>query len=206
LSAVLVLCGLPVHADRMAPLEADAFRLVNALPSLPFRSSRCPMQLDNFLVVTAAVVAALALRRWGLAGRLGPGRYRRLCLGQSGQTLREARPAGGLLDDVVVRGAEPHGFGYVSATPRRDRTGVVAWALAAALGTLGGHRGRAAVFVTRMYVGAHLPLDMGRRRRPRARSRRHSSSLAGAQAPDRMPPTPPLPLGFSRREHLQLSS
>ena len=32
--------------------------------------------------------------------------------------------------------------------------------MAAPLGPLGGRRGRGRVFLTRMYVGAHLPLDM----------------------------------------------
>jgi hypothetical protein len=92
----------PCPACPSARLGAHAAR---QLPGRDARGGGCP----GF--------AALGARR-----QARPGRYRRLCLGQSGQTLREARPAGGLLDDVVVRGAEPHGFGYVSATPRRDRT------------------------------------------------------------------------------------
>jgi membrane-associated phospholipid phosphatase len=66
-----------------------------------------------------------------------------------------------LLNDVIVRGASRHGLGFVSGhigvvtalslvawswLPRWDR-----WVLAAAV---------AAVFLTRIYVGAHLPLDM----------------------------------------------
>jgi hypothetical protein len=93
----LVLCALPVHADRVAGPEADAFRLVNDLPSVPFGVVWVPMQLGNLLVVPAAVLAALAFGRWRLAAGL------------------------------ALAGA-----------------GVAV----------------AAVFFTRMYVGAHLPLDM----------------------------------------------
>ena len=66
----LVLCALPVHADRVEPLEADAFWLVNDLPSVPFPLVWVPMQLGNLLVVPAAVLAALAFRRWRLAAGL----------------------------------------------------------------------------------------------------------------------------------------
>src|SRR4029453_8911517 len=66
----LLACAQPVHADRVEPLEADAFRLINDLPSIPFPVVWVPMQLGNFLVVPAAVLAALAFRRWRLAGGL----------------------------------------------------------------------------------------------------------------------------------------
>ncbi|HEY4725039.1 MAG TPA: hypothetical protein VIJ13_03560, partial [Actinomycetota bacterium] len=69
-TVALVLCALPVHADRVDPLEASAFRLVNDFPSVPFPIVWVPMQLGNFLVVPAAVLAALAFRRWRLAGGL----------------------------------------------------------------------------------------------------------------------------------------
>jgi len=158
---VLLLCALPVHADRVEPLEADAFRLVNDLPNVPFALVWVPMQLGNFLVVPAAVLAALAFRRWRLAGGLalaGAGVY--VLAKVVKHFVLRGRPSG-LLADVAVRGAAPHGLGFVSghiavvtaltlvAWPWLPRWG--RWAAAVAV---------AAVFLTRMYVGAHLPLDM----------------------------------------------
>jgi membrane-associated phospholipid phosphatase len=160
-TGVLLASAVPVHADRVEALEASAFRLVNDLPSVPFPVVWVPMQLGNFLVVPAAVLAALAFRRWRLAAGLalaGAGVYA-LAKVVKHFVLR-GRPSG-LLEDVTVRGAAPHGLGFVSghiavvtalayvAWPWLPRWG--RWAAAAAV---------VAVFLTRMYVGAHLPLDM----------------------------------------------
>ncbi len=160
-AAVLLLSALPIHAHSISALEADAFRLLNDLPSVPFAIVWVPMQLGNFLIVPAAVLVALAFRRWRLAAGLavaGLGVYA-LAKVVKHFVLR-GRP-GTLLDHVTVRGAEPHGLGFVSghigvvtaltlvAWPWLPRWG--RWAAAAAV---------AAVFLARMYVGAHLPLDM----------------------------------------------
>jgi membrane-associated phospholipid phosphatase len=160
-AALLVLCALPVHARSIAALEADAFRLVNHLPDLPFAIVWVPMQLGNFLVVPAAALAALVARRWRLAASLataGAGVYV-LAKVVKHYVLR-GRPDT-LLDDVTIRGAVAHGLGFVSghiavvtalalvAAPWLPRWG--RWAVGAAV---------VAVFLARMYVGAHLPLDM----------------------------------------------
>ena len=67
----------------------------------------------------------------------------------------------GLLSDVVIRGAEAHGRGFVSGHA------ATLTALAAVAWPWLGRRGRIAVAVlvvvvclTRVYVGAHLPLDV----------------------------------------------
>jgi membrane-associated phospholipid phosphatase len=156
-----VLCALPVHADRVDPLEADAFRLVNDLPSVPFGVVWAPMQLGNFLVVPVAVLAALAFRRWRLAAGLalaGAGVYA-LAKVVKHFVLR-GRPSG-LLDDVVVRGAAPHGLGFVSGhIAVVTALALVAWPWLPRWGRWAAGAAVAAVFLTRMYVGAHLPLDM----------------------------------------------
>ena len=160
-TVVLVLCALPVHAARVAGPEADAFRLVNDLPSVPFGLVWVPMQLGNLLVVPAAVLAALAFRRWRLAAGLalaGAGVYA-LAKVVKHFVLR-GRPSG-LLDDVVVRGAAPHGLGFVSGhIAVVSALALVAWPWLPRWGRWAAGVAVAAVFLTRMYVGAHLPLDM----------------------------------------------
>jgi membrane-associated phospholipid phosphatase len=157
----LVLCALPVHADRVAGPEADAFRLVNDLPSVPFGVVWVPMQLGNLLVVPAAVLAALAFRRWRLAAGLalaGAGVYA-LAKVVKHFVLR-GRPSG-LLDEVVVRGAAPHGLGFVSGhIAVVTALALVAWPWLPRWGRWAAGVAVAAVFFTRLYVGAHLPLDM----------------------------------------------
>jgi membrane-associated phospholipid phosphatase len=160
-AVTLVLCALPVHADRVDTLEAQAFRLVNDLPSVPFGIVWVPMQLGNLLVVPAAVLAALAFRRWRLAAGLalaGAGVYA-LAKVVKHFVLR-GRPSG-LLDDVVVRGAAPHGLGFVSGhIAVVTALALVAWPWLPRWGRWAAGVAVAAVFLTRMYVGAHLPLDM----------------------------------------------
>jgi membrane-associated phospholipid phosphatase len=160
-AVVLVLCALPVHADRVGALEADAFRLVNDLPSLPFPVVWVPMQLGNFLVVPAAALAALALRRWRLAAGLalaGAGVY---VLAKVVKRFVERGRPRGLLADTVVRGAEPHGLGFVSGhIAVVTALALVAWPWLPRWGRWAAGAAVAAVFLARMYVGAHLPLDM----------------------------------------------
>jgi membrane-associated phospholipid phosphatase len=158
---VLLACAQPVHADRVEALEADAFRLVNDLPSLPFGVVWVPMQLGNFLVVPAAVLAALALRRWRLAGGLalaGAGVY---ALAKVVKRFVERGRPSDVLDDVVVRGAAPHGLGFVSGhIAVVTALAYVAWPWLPRWGRWAAGAAVAAVFLARIYVGAHLPLDM----------------------------------------------
>ena len=160
-TVALVLCALPVHADRVDPLEADAFRLVNDLPSVPFTVVWVPMQLGNLLVVPAAVLAALAFRRWRLAAGLalaGAGVY---ALAKVVKRFVERGRPSDVLDQVVVRGAAPHGLGFVSGhIAVVTALALVAWPWLPRWGRWAAGVAVAAVFFARIYVGAHLPLDM----------------------------------------------
>jgi undecaprenyl-diphosphatase len=119
------------------------------------------MQLGNFVVVPAAAVLAAAFRRWRLAAGLllaGAGVYV-LAKVVKGIVVR-GRPEH-LLSDVVVRGAAAQGRGFVSghaavvvalltvAWPWLNRPGRIVCAVLAGL-----------VCLARVYVSAHLPLDV----------------------------------------------
>ena len=162
-AVVLVVSALPVRPAYAPALEARLFDLVNHAPDLPFTVVWVPMQLGNFLVVPVAVVVALAVgwRRWRVALELalaGGGVY--LLAKQVKHFVQRGRPAT-VLDGVIIRGAEPHGLGFVSGHVAVVTTlAFVAWpwlprwarwlvALAVAV-----------VCLARMYVGAHLPLDI----------------------------------------------
>jgi membrane-associated phospholipid phosphatase len=160
-AVVLLLCALPVRADRVDTFEADAVLLVNDLPSVPFPIVWVPMQLGNLLVVPAAILAALAFRRWRLAAGLalaGAGVY---VLAKVVKRFVERGRPSDVLDEVVVRGAAPHGLGFVSGhIAVVTALALVAWPWLPRWGRWAAGAAVAAVFFTRMYVGAHLPLDM----------------------------------------------
>lgn len=159
--AGLALTGLAVHDQSIGPVETSVFRAVNGLPDALYRPAWLVMQAGN--VVAAPVAGALALRagRPRLAARLVLSGFATWALAKVFKRVyRRPRPAG-LVDDVHCRGPEPSGLGYVSG-----HAGVATGIVVALLPELG-PRGRAAVAVLaptvglcRMYVGAHLPLDV----------------------------------------------
>jgi membrane-associated phospholipid phosphatase len=160
-TVLLVLAALPVHPTEVSGAEAAVFRVLNGATVLPFVVVWPVMQLGNVLVVPAAAVVAAGFRRWRLAVELlvaGLGTY------LAAKVVKGIWPRGrpdDLLSDVVIRGADALGRGFVSGhAATLTALAVVAWPWL-------GRRGRivVAVLVTvvclsRVYVGAHLPLDV----------------------------------------------
>ncbi len=157
----LLLASLPVDAREVSSAEAGAFVVLNGTTVLPFVVVWPVMQLGNVLVVPASALVAAGFRQWRLAVELlvaGLGTY------VAAKVVKGIWPRGrpdDLLADVVVRGAAALGRGFVSGhAATLTALAVVAWPWL-------GHRGRivVAVLVTvvclsRVYVGAHLPLDV----------------------------------------------
>jgi membrane-associated phospholipid phosphatase len=160
-AVLLVLAALVVHGGRVGRPEAAVFRMLNGTTVLPFVVVWPVMQLGNVLVVPAATLVAAALRRWWLAASLllaGGGTY--LVAKVVKGIVPRGRPHG-LLSDVVIRGAAAQGRGFVSG-----HAAVLAGLAAVTWPWLGrGGRIVACVLVVvvslaRVYVGAHLPLDV----------------------------------------------
>jgi membrane-associated phospholipid phosphatase len=160
-AAVLVMAALPVDADRVPDAEAAVFGVLNGTTVLPFVLVWPVMQLGNVVVVPVSAAVAAVLRRWRLAGELllAGGAAYLLAKVVKGIVTR-GRPDG-LLADVVIRGADAVGRGFVSGHA------ATLTALAAVAWPWLGRRARIAVAVlvtvvclTRVYVGAHLPLDV----------------------------------------------
>jgi membrane-associated phospholipid phosphatase len=160
-AVLLVLAALPVDRTRVGAAETAVFRVLNDGAELPFWLVWPAMQAGNLLVVPAAALLAAALRRWRLAASLllaGAGTY--LAAKVVKDVVVRGRPDG-LLSDVVLRGADAQGRGFVSGHA------AVAVTLVAVAWPWLGPRGRAvcavlalAVRLARVYVGAHLPLDV----------------------------------------------
>jgi membrane-associated phospholipid phosphatase len=158
---LLVLAALPVDAARVSAPEAGVFRVLNAVDVLPLVVVWPVMQLGNVLVIPATAALAAALRRWRLAAGLLLGGTAAYLLAKVVKGVVTRGRPDGLLTDVVIRGAEAHGRGFVSG-----HAAVVTVLLAVAWPELG-RRGRivcsvlaTAVCLSRVHVGAHLPLDV----------------------------------------------
>jgi membrane-associated phospholipid phosphatase len=160
-AAVLVLAALPVERTHVSAAETAVFRVVDDVDVLPFVLVWPVMQLGNFLVVPVSALVAAAFRRWRLAAGLllgGAGTY--LAAKAIKDIVVRGRPDG-LLADVVIRGAAAHGRGFLSGHAAVVVTlTTVAWPWL-------GRRGRIAAVVlatlvclARVYVAAHLPLDV----------------------------------------------
>jgi membrane-associated phospholipid phosphatase len=158
---LLLLDSLPVHEHSITGWERDVFRLVNDHTVLPFLLVWPFMQLGNFLAVPVAALAAALTRRWRLAAGMLVGGVATYFLAKVVKGIVVRGRPDSLLADVHIRGAASHGRGFVSghaavvtllaalAWPYLGRRGRVAVAAAAGL-----------VLLARMYVGAHLPLDV----------------------------------------------
>ena len=160
-SGVLLLAAWPVDAGRVPGAEASVFGVLNHTTVLPFVIVWPVMQLGNLAVVPVSAFVAAAFRRWRLAAELliaGLATY------AAAKVAKGIWPRGrpdGLLADVVIRGEAALGRGFVSGhAATLPALATVAWPWL-------GRRGRIAVVVlvvlvclARVYVGAHLPLDV----------------------------------------------
>lgn len=158
---VLVVSALAVQGDQISGPERTIFRSINDLPEVLYWPSALVMQLGNVFAVVVAAVAALCFRRFRLAFGLaaaGVGAYLSAKLIKN--AVKRDRP-GALLTHVHQRGGVVGGLGYVSGHA------AVAFAVVTVATMWFGPKFRlllwglaVAVAFGRVYVGAHLPLDV----------------------------------------------
>jgi membrane-associated phospholipid phosphatase len=159
--AILLVCTATVRPDDVGVLETDLFRLANDLPDALFPAFWVVMQAGNVLAVGVAAAVVAATRRFWLAANLaitGIGVW--LAARWIKDQVGRGRPAD-LLSDVHLRGHHDSGLGFVSGHA------AVAVAIATMIVPYLGRRARwvavavaVGVCLSRMYVGAHLPLDV----------------------------------------------
>lgn len=160
-SAGLLATACAVRRGSVGPREVAMFRAVNSLPGRLSPPVWLVMQGGAFGAVPVAAAVAQVSGRPALARHL-------LVTGTSAWTLAKVakglaqrpRPAV-LLPDTRCRGQRATGLGYVSGHA------AVVMSLASAAAPWLGPRARVAcvgivpaVWFARMYVGAHLPLDV----------------------------------------------
>jgi glycosyltransferase 2 family protein len=160
---VLLLTALAIHKNYVGSRETAVFRLVNdlALPGWTWPGVWLVMQLGVIGAVPLVAVVALATRhlRLALDAVLAAGSIY-LIAKVIKQFVQRGRPDS-LLEQVNILGEPAGGLGYVSGHS------AVAVALATVSSPYLGRRARrvawalaAAVCLSRMYVGAHLPFDV----------------------------------------------
>ena len=141
--------------------ERVLFRVANDHTVLPFVVVWPIMQLGNILAVPVCAAIAAATRRFRLCATILLGGALTYYLAKViKHYVIRGRPVE-LLNDVSIRGTASQGLGYVSG-----HAGVVA-GLAMMTTPYLGRRARivvcalaVAVCLARLYVGAHLPLDV----------------------------------------------
>jgi glycosyltransferase 2 family protein len=161
--AILLGCTATVRPNDVGVLETDLFRLANDLPDALYPAFWAVMQGGNVLAVGVAAVVVAATRRFWLAANLaitgvGVWLVARLIKDRVGR----GRPVDLLTDPPPhLRGHHDSGLGFVSGHA------AVAVAIATLVAPYLGRRARwvavavaAGVCVSRLYVGAHLPLDV----------------------------------------------
>jgi undecaprenyl-diphosphatase len=158
---------LLVQRGQLSTIEGDVFRLVNNLPGIVYPLVWLVMQLGNAVAVPGVAAAALLVRRLPMADRvrmardvLVSGLLAYVLAGYVKSVVGRARPAAFDVEPVL-RDGTVSGIGFISghsavavalaaaAAPYLTRRGRrIAWALAWGVG------------LSRVYVGAHLPLDV----------------------------------------------
>lgn len=158
---VLVLSTLPVSAHSISSAERAVFRAINDHTVLPFTVVWAVMQLGNFVAIPIAALVAAVMRRMRLALSILVGGLMTYYFAKVVKSIVERGRPASVLDDVHFRGAASLGRGYVSG-----HAAVVTLLVVLAWPYLGRPWRAAAVaaalFVcfARVYVGAHLPLDI----------------------------------------------
>jgi membrane-associated phospholipid phosphatase len=161
--ALLVVSGLVVQDGQVGPVERWVFHAINGLPDWLYRPVWIFQQLGNLVVAFLVVVfLAVVLRRPKLAVAAMVAVGAKLWLEQVVKSVVERSRPGTSVGDAILRGnVSFSGLSFVSGHA------VIAVAMATALSAVLPRRWRTVVWVlvalnglTRIYVGAHNPLDV----------------------------------------------
>ena len=159
---LLIVSALPIERGTVPTWEKEVFESINHLPDWLNPPLQVVMQLGNLIAVPFVALAAFfAWKRMRIAVDIAIcGAAAWLLARVVKTTVGRGRP-GDLLSDVVLRDPAQHGLGFVSGHM------AVAAAVATVVAAYTGVRWTAiAIFAaalvgfSRIYVGAHLPLDV----------------------------------------------
>jgi len=160
-AALVTVCSLVASGSSVSAMERGLFHAVNGLPSWLYRPVWLVMQLGSLAAVFVVAGAAALFRRVRLALELlAAGLLAYLAALELKELVARGRPTA-LVHDTVVHGARAQGLGFPSGHA------AVSFALTmTAVPFLNGPWRKAVwllpitVGFARVYVGAHLPLDV----------------------------------------------
>jgi membrane-associated phospholipid phosphatase len=160
-AVLLVLTALPIHEHSISAAETNVFRAINDHTVLPFVVVWPIMQVGNFVAVPVAAAIAAAFRRWRLAfSMLAAGTATYFLAKVVKDLVARGRPPS-LLDDVTIRGAAALGRGYVSGHAAVSTLlAALVWPYLPNVWRWVAVGVAAFVCLSRIYVAAHLPLDV----------------------------------------------
>lgn len=159
---VLVLSALPLRGNEISRMEEAIFSAINSWPDWLGLILFPVMQLGTLVAVAiAAAIALFVLKRSRVAIDLALAGIITWAVARIVKAVVERGRPGELISDAILRGPEAGGYGYISGHT------AVAAALATVVAAYSGRRGKVVavvlaglVGVGRMFVGAHLPLDV----------------------------------------------
>jgi uncharacterized protein (TIRG00374 family) len=157
----LVPSGMVARGGHPGRFEENLFRLINDLPGMLAAPLGAIMQLGSIAVVPLVSGAALLFGRVRMAVDIAVSGSLAWVLARLLKDLVARGRPGGVLDEVLIRGPAASGLGFPSGHV------AVAAALATAAAPYLPRSARRAAWVTvglvalaRVYVGAHLPVDV----------------------------------------------
>ncbi len=160
-AVVVLVTAFAAGGGDVAPWETSIFRAINDLPGFLYPPVWVVMQFGSFWAIVVVGIVALASRRFRLAIGLAIAGVSVYLLAELFKAIVDRPRPAALLTDVHIRGAMPTGNGFPSGHAS------VSCALAMIAWLWFGPRLRwisivaaAVVCVARVYVGAHLPLDV----------------------------------------------
>lgn len=160
-AALVALTLLPVLGGGITRAEESVFRSVNQAPEMPHALAWGLMQVGN--VGSTAVAAGLAWlrRRRELAAALAVGGIATWVLAKVVKGVVERGRPAAVLEDIVLRHASTTGRGWVSGHAAVAAALLtIAWPALSRRWRIGLVVVIAPMYVVRVYVGEHLPLDM----------------------------------------------
>lgn len=160
-AAVVALTVLPVLGGGITAAEESVFRSINEAPEVPYALAWGLMQVGNVGATAVAAGVALAHRRRELAAALGVGGFATWVLAKVLKGFVERGRPAAVLEDVVLRHASTTGRGWVSGHAAVAAALLtIAWPVLSRRWRIGLVVVIAPMYVVRVYVGEHLPLDM----------------------------------------------
>jgi membrane-associated phospholipid phosphatase len=160
-TAAFFISAIPIDEHNVSRTEITFFRFLDKLPGAIYWPMWAVMQLGNLVIVPVLALIALGFKRIRLAAAFAISGTLVWVIAKVIKRVVERGRPGELVEDVILRHAPAAGNGFISGHA------AVAFAMAAVVSPYLNKQLQVAawtlavlVCIARVYVGAHLPLDV----------------------------------------------